>query len=151
MIKMKVEGLKELDDALSDLSLRHQKGIVRKALREAAEPIAEDARSKVAADSYHGGELLESIAVSTRLNRRQARQQRRQSQDFATVYVGPGERGPHGHLLEFGTAHSAPEPFMRPAFEANKMRAIDIIKKTLWEGIQRRVRLNARAAAKAQK
>jgi HK97 gp10 family phage protein len=69
---------------------------------------------------------------------------------FAEVYVGPDAEIFYAHLVEFGTAHSSPQPFMRPAFEQTKGKALDIIKSELGGEIDKAVaRMKRRAAKKA--
>ena len=40
-----------------------------------------------------------------------------------------GKRGSFAHLVEYGTAHSSPRAFMRPAFDANTSNVIEIFKR----------------------
>ena len=52
----------------------------------------------------------------------------------AEVYIGPA-RG-HGviryaHIVEFGSVHQSPHPYMRPAWDSQKARAFEIIKSEL--------------------
>jgi HK97 gp10 family phage protein len=150
-MSFKVEGFEGIEDNLKRISKRQSKYAMTQALKDAAEPIAEDARSTVLSNSYHGGELLESIAVSTRLNKRQGRIARRMGKDSVEVYVGPGERGPHGFLVEFGTEHSAPEPFMRPAFDSQKEKALSILVDRLRANIMTAIKRNEKKAVKAKK
>lgn len=35
----------------------------------------------------------------------------------------------YGRLQEFGTVHQAPQPFLRPAFDSNRMQAVQAMKK----------------------
>jgi histone H3/H4 len=44
---------------------------------------------------------------------------------------------PHGHLVEFGTVHSAAKPFLRPAVDESAQAAIDKLAENLWKGIAR--------------
>ena len=50
----------------------------------------------------------------------------------------------YGRLQEFGTVHHAPQPFLRPAFDNNRMRAVDEMKRVG----QRRIEAAAKKAAK---
>ena len=61
------------------------------------------------------------------------------------------EAGPEPQAVtqEFGTVNHPPHPFMRPAWLANKTRALDTMKKELWEEIQKAAARLARKAAKA--
>jgi len=46
----------------------------------------------------------------------------------------------YAHFIEFGTAKMAAKPFMRPAFDTNKERAVEVMKTTLAKGIERALR-----------
>lgn len=118
----------------------------RKLLRLAAKPVIKAIRSKVKVGSkphrrylkdgslaavYYPGNLKRSIRTLT-------------FKKSKSVFVGPklGKRGSsggtykgnkvdgyYGHMVEFGTVHSAPQPFMRPGFSASKGAAQRVITK----------------------
>lgn len=152
-MKIKVDGFEELDRALKDLGdEKATKRIARHALKKAAKPIANDAASSAPRDEddSDGIVLAESIRVSTKLNPRQKRiQKRHQDRGAVEVYVGvANEASAYGHHQEFGTEHHAPQPFLRPAWEAGKMRVLDTIKSELWAGIKRQARRSAKSSSK---
>lgn len=120
MTAWKVEGLRELEDALMALPRATARNVCRRALKKAAEPIAEKARAKAPVDE---SDLRDSIAVSERAVRNQ-------KQSAIEMHVGPG-RHPQGVLQEFGTYKEPAQPFMRPAWEAEKHQAMDTIVKEL--------------------
>lgn len=43
----------------------------------------------------------------------------------------------YAQFVEFGTAKMSARPFMRPAFDQNKERAVEVMKATLARGIER--------------
>jgi len=45
----------------------------------------------------------------------------------------------YAHMVEFGTRHSGARPFMRPAFDAEKDKAVDIFKRELKRLIERAI------------
>ena len=51
-------------------------------------------------------------------------------------------------LMEFGTRHQAPQPFMRPAWDAHKGRLVDDIGADMWVEIQKAVKRKAARDAK---
>lgn len=55
-----------------------------------------------------------------------------------------GEPYAEGIFQEFGTVHHAPQPFLRPAFDNNRMRAVEEMKRVG----QRRIEAAAKKAAK---
>src|SRR3546814_11688189 len=70
------------------------------------------------------GNLRESIDVSTRLARSQAGDKGALAP--VEMYVGPGQH-PQAITQEFGTFEEAAQPFMRPAWDAQRVHALDII------------------------
>lgn len=83
---VRIDGLKELETALSSLPRATGKKVARDVLKDAAEPMARSARQLAPKDEYH---LYESIDVSTRLNSRQRSLHRQEnSQSFQEMFVG---------------------------------------------------------------
>lgn len=163
---VRLEGFAELDAALEDLSKAAGKGVLRRALKKAAEPMAEKARAMVPRDK---GNLAKSITVSVKLAKRQAGIHRKMfTDDRASVemFLGPsynlGDGGRHGHLVEFGTAPhinggkfagtqhpgTAPQPFMRPAFDQDGQKMLDRLGKDLWIEIEKSIARAERKAAR---
>jgi len=146
-----VEGLRELDAALGELPKTTGKAVLRRVLKKAGQPIADDMRAKAPDDPVtHGNDLRSSIAVSTKLSKRQAKLHRKMFKNdkaSAEVFVGAGPL-PYAHLQEFGTAHHGPQAFARPAWDANKGRALDIIANDLGGGIMKAAKRLAKKAAR---
>ena len=163
--KVKVEGLKELDAALSEMKKAGAKAVSVRALKRAADPIAKDAKSRVHTAT---GRLRDSIGVSASLTTRQrkaagggAKAQagggyRSAAKDFVEVHVGPMTGGPFvkaptpaGLMEEFGTHNQPPHPFMRPAWDSGKDQALADIKDELATEIEKTRQRAARKALKA--
>lgn len=162
------EGFKELDAALTELPRATGKNVARKALFKAAEPIAEAARQNVAVRS---GKLQKSITVSTKLANkvgnaefaaamqsgqgkaaavaamRSARSASGGGSGRVEVHVGAGQL-PHAHLIEFGSSRQAPQPYLRPAFDAHSRGAVEILKVELRIEIDKAVARIARKQAR---
>lgn len=158
MSSFTVTGLRELDEALKNLTRSQSKSVSRQALTKSARPLLTAAR---AGAKKRSGKLRKSIRISTKLNARQRRMHRDLPGDV-TVFVGSS--APHAHLVEFGTSrHPAggrykgkmhpgtrPQPFMRPAWDATKMQVLDNLREEMWASIRRQVaRTAARRAARA--
>lgn len=143
---VKIEGLRELDQALGQLPKSTAKATLRKVLKEAGEPLAAQMRSLAPKFEHH---LEEGIDVGTRLTRRQRSLHKAEGggQDFAEAFVGTSN--PAGVQQEFGTGpgHKA-QPFARPAWDAQKNNVLHIITHRLWSAIEQAA---ARAAKKAAK
>jgi HK97 gp10 family phage protein len=123
----KVLGQKALIKAMQQIpySVKRDKFFMA-VFRAAAKPIIQAARSNINNDE---GDLKRSIkAFSTRASRR-----------LPALYVGPKATGGsakkndqrgggfYGAMVEYGTAHSQPNPFMRPAWESKQSQAGDIL------------------------
>lgn len=143
---IKIEGLKDLDAALSNLAdtygTKKVKPLLTRVLKKAGQPIADAGEAN--APRLHGG-LAESYTVTTKLSRRQKKLNKQAS--MVEVYVGPG---PHakGVQTEFGNAHQAPEPHLRPAFDAKAEESLGMIKDLLADDIARSTKRFERQAAK---
>ena len=61
-----------------------------------------------------------------------------------------GVNDPAGVQQEFGNEHNPPQPFARPAWDANKTRALDIIKDELGGEIMKAARRLAKKAARGK-
>lgn len=151
------EGAKELAASLSELTKATQRNVIKRILLGAGEPMAADA---AASAPVRKGRLRVSIGVGTKLSRRQSSIARADrgttakrvggafksaASKLVEVYVGAGpvrEAVPQ----EFGTFAHPPHPFMRPAWDANKMTALEYIKSNLGAEIERAA---ARARAKS--
>ena len=142
-LKVRVEGLREIEKALMQLKPATAKTVVRKALTKAAEPIAEDMRSKVRVDQ---GDLRDSVGVGTKLTRRQRALHKKGSP--VEVFAGAGGLA-QATTEEFGTLHVSPHPSLRPAWDAGKMPALETVKAELTDEIARRAARAERKAAKA--
>ena len=124
-----VIGQKELVRAMNAIPYTVKKDKFFMAVfRAAAKPIIQAARSKV---NIEEGDLKRSIkAFSTRASRR-----------WPGLYVGPKAKGGsskknnqrsggfYGAMVEYGTVHSDPHPFMRPAYEQKKGQGSEILLK----------------------
>ena len=141
---VKVEGLKELDAALSQFTPTKRRAIGRVALQNAGEITAKAARALVPVDT---GGLRESIDVSGTLSRAQKAEHTKQAEQER--FIGPDSR-PQGHLREFGGDGNPPQPFMRPAWDQTKEQVLDRIGDELWVGIEQAVASAARKALRGK-
>ena len=143
---VRVEGLRELDRALGQLPKSTAKAVSRQVLRDAAEPMARAARQLAPRDEYH---LYESIDVSTRLSRRQKAMHRETNSDtFAEMFMGTNN--PAGVQQEFGNERHGAQPFIRPAWDAEKQPTLERIADALWVRIAQAAQRLARKATKGK-
>lgn len=141
-ISLDFKGWRELERALYALGDdRVIRATMKRAMLEAAEPMARTARRNLMSVTKRGdGSLEESIDVGVRLNRRQAAERRsypgeRLDGTSVNVFVGAGKGGAQAHLIEFGTGprrnkkgasrgQISARPWMRPAWEAHKHQVL---------------------------
>ena len=142
-VSLNVKGWRELEQALYDLGNdRTIRATMKRAMLEAAEPMARAARANLASVTKRGdGSLEESIDVGVRLNRRQSGERRganahlKAKGTLVEVFVGAGKGGAQAHLIEFGTGTRSTKkganrgqvqarPFMRPAWESHKRQVL---------------------------
>ena len=169
----RLEGLKEIEEALKELPKATGRNVIRRALTQAAEPIATQAGS--AAPAGPTGTLKRSIVVSkvrftkgeagkaafaAALRRGASRKEAGQAAHEANanaggddvssgiVEIGPTLEAWYAHFVEFGTVHSRAKPFMRPAWETGKSQAAESIRELLKTEIQKAAERLAKKQAK---
>lgn len=155
-IRFHVTGQKELSRVFEQLPKSLADQVLRATARKAVKPVEQMAESLVPKDE---SELAQSITISTRLSKRQKQLFGRKGD--VVVHVGPSHpKGAHGHLVEFGTGARYQKttgryvgvmparPFMRPAWDANKMRVLETMRTEIWTVLRKAVqRLRKRAEA----
>lgn len=171
-ITVKVEGLKELEQSLTELTRATARNTLRRTLLKAGEPIAKTASELAPYDNSNPGRhLADTITVTTKAppnadvgraafasamragaTRGEAGQASRAARaanpdTFARVWVGPN-RHPKAITQEFGTYFHGPQPYMRPAWDAEQGAALDIIRRDLKAEIDKAVARARRRAAK---
>lgn len=142
-----------MERALGQLKRGTATGVVRRVLRKTLKPVAD------AADAS-----MFEIGITSRLTARQRRQARGDFvRSVVSMYVGPmdseGNGAPHAHLIEFGTAprfHKdgkfvgavMADPFMRPAWDAQRPDMLERLGRDIWAEIEKTVARAERRAAK---
>ena len=133
---VKIEGLSELLKGLEEFKKSTQPGILERAVKRAAKPVMETAKTLAPVDT---GALKKSITTKVVRNnagkaafaavmkgggsKSEAAAAAREANSAARA-VGSGPSAlvrvqaaaPHAHFAEWGTKHSAAHPFMGPAF-----------------------------------
>ena len=152
---MRIDGLKEVQNALKELPKEIQKRPLRSAVSAGAKVIADDAINK--APQGETGNLRKSIYryrsrsqsptgketflvgvrkgkakySNTSRNRRLGR--------VGKTYQTQGEAY-YWRFVEFGTSSQPARPFLRPAFENSKERAVQVMKERLGKAIETQAR-----------
>lgn len=179
--RVKIEGLRELEAALGELSKGTARGALRRALVKAAEPMRAAAEQNAPEDT---GGLKRGIQIGTRIAKtrgsdpggrafaatmaaggsradavralRDARRAHGVGESFAEVYLGPVRSNKKNSIKaivqEFGSSKQAPQPYMRPAFDSEALGVVNRIKGELNTEIGKSVRrVRARALRRASK
>ena len=144
---IRIDGLKELDEALSQLPKATAKSVLRRTAIRALAPVIADARARVPVDE---GDLKASLKVSTKLSKRQQRINAKsvaEGKSSVQLYAGAAAL-PHAHLVEFGTSTMAPQPFMRPAWDSKKGEVLELVRTELADEITKAAARAARKAAR---
>lgn len=146
--RVSVTGLKETVAALQELPRATARNVLRRALMKRAEPLVSLMRSYAPDDPSTSGkhDLRTNIAVGQRLSPRQARLHRRETKDekqFAEVFVGVTTMARQGLLMEFGTEHSAPQPFVRPGWDQGAGDVLQGLSSDIWQEIDKAARRRA--------
>lgn len=157
-ITVHVSGFKELGDALDEMKKTTAKGVMKRVLKKAAQPVADAAAAMAHAGTvtkpgHKAGRLRDSATVSDRLSRRQKRiHKKEESASFSEMFVG---FGPFTEAIteEFGTVRGVKaHPAMRPAWDSNKSGVLNSIKTDLANEIEKtRARAAKRTAAKLER
>lgn len=157
-MKIRVEGFRELERALSELPKTTGKNILRRIGRGALEPMAQIAAAKAPEES---GALAFSIAVSEKRTARARKSTTRRvapgvfrSDPKTSVEIAMGPAGGLGALYyatfqEFGTINAAAQPYMRPAWDSGAGRALEYVKDNLKAEIDKAAARLARKRARA--
>lgn len=142
-MKVKIEGLRELENALKQLPQATGKNVVSRTLIKAAKPFVEAIK---AAAPVKTGSLKESAKVGKKLSRRQRQQHKKMFQNdkaSVEVFAGPGTQ-PQAITQEFGAYGKDPKAFVQPAWDTTKQTVLDSIKTEMWSEIEKAARRLAR-------
>lgn len=166
---VKIEGLKDLQEALKEFSKATAGNILKRAVMAGGAEVADEAVRRA---PKRTGTLKTEIKVSkakiinpgtsayaqairetgdkaiAAAAARAANRAAGGSGRSAVCHVGPTKRAGQGILQEFGTAHHPPQPFMRPAWDSKGTVAAEAIRDTLAEGIEKATQRAARKAAR---
>lgn len=156
--RLHIAGAKEMEQLLRQLPQQLARQTLTAALREAAQPVLEEARrlAPVGTESKgrvrlrrskkgkvsisHYGKLKPSLRIATVPASR--------TPHSATVVVTVGKAF-WGMFLEFGTRHMKKQPFLRPAFEARQREALNRLGQALGERIEKAAKKLAGPYAKS--
>lgn len=161
---VKVEGLRELENALRELPKATGKNALRRALKKAGAPILSDMKAKAPRDK---GILVRKLAESGQLSRNERGEggpeflgldadgrkifSKQDARNFVEIHIGAsGEKQsyPVAFWAEFGTNDTAAHPFARPSWDGNKEAALASVATSLKIEIEKAAARRARKLAK---
>ena len=140
---MKIKGLRQLERAMRKLPGKVAVKVARGATLSGANIIKKEAKLRApirTVGTYKkrgSGKNVSYISWPGNLSESIIARQNKKGSGFIQYGVGTNDKGFYGHMVEFGTEHSAPHPFMRPAFDAKKQDAVKKIEQRLWAGLKR--------------
>jgi HK97 gp10 family phage protein len=123
------DSLKLMKEQFSRLNDVYQLRALQSAIRAAAKPMHEAARTRAQSFAYTG-DLAEDLTIKSIRGRRKV----------VEAQIGvprTSSRKSLVHLIEKGTSHSVARPFLRPAFEEKKQASADVFKTQLVRNMSR--------------
>lgn len=130
---IEVSGLRELGESMRSLSAKVSTRIAVSATGAAAGIVKKATISNITRNpSVDTGSLRDSVIV-----KKLPKGQSQVTSEHIVTFRGRGKpynkkgqriaRAPHAHLVEFGTVNMPAEPSLRPAFDTEKRRAVDVM------------------------
>lgn len=155
-ITVEVKGLKELEQKLAQLPAAVGYKALSGALMSAGNEIAKEAKRlapKGSVEHYLGtkakakGKKAEPGNLRAHIRRTKVKE----TKYSAEVRIGWTSKAFYGQFVEFGTARQPARPFLRPAFEAKKEKALEVFKKRLAVLIEKQAEKLAREGSHARR
>ena len=133
MIKMEVQGLKELEQTLLSLGEKVAVKVLSAAGKEAMQVVKEDMQQHAGYDeSSTGSHMRDSIKTTSRNRMKDGRWP-----TVVTIRVGPSkEHSMKALAQEFGTVKQVASPFMRPALDHNRAKILRVLAVSIRDGIE---------------
>lgn len=149
-------GFRELEAELARLPKATGKNVLRRVAKGALQPMAETAAAKA---PKRTGELAYSIVVSEKRTKRAKKSTaqfvggkfRASASTGIAMAMGPSKAGgvlSYATFDEFGTVDTPAFAYMRGAWDAGAVQALEYVKDNLWAAIQK---ASAKVAAKLAK
>lgn len=126
MASIELEGVDEILNKLQSIGANVGR-LENKALKNAAEPVLEDAKRNVPIKT---GKLKKGLKITN--------VKRKEGAKYILVGVDRGDNSEifYGKFIEFGTSKMPAKPFLQPAYEKNKDNIKRTIAETLKEGLK---------------
>lgn len=138
---IEVSGLRELGESMRSLSAKVSTRIAVSATGAAAGIVKKATVSTITGNPSVDTVSLRDSVIVKKLPKGQSQVTSEHIVTFrgrGKPYNKKGQRialAPHAHLVEFGTVNMPAEPSLRPAFDTEKRRAVDVMADRLRKGI----------------
>ncbi|WP_147564950.1 HK97-gp10 family putative phage morphogenesis protein [Clostridium tyrobutyricum] len=128
MASIELTGVDEILNKLQSIGANVSR-LENKALKNAAEPVLEDAKATNAFKD-RSGKLRKGLKITS--------VKKKEGIKYILVGVDRGDNSEvfYGKFVEFGTSKMPARPFLQPAYEKNKQNIKRIIAETLKEGLK---------------
>ncbi|WP_373181213.1 HK97-gp10 family putative phage morphogenesis protein [Clostridium butyricum] len=128
MANIELEGVDEILNKLQSIGVNVGK-LENKALKNAAEPVLEDAKA-TSAFNDRSGKLRKGLKITN--------VKKKEGAKYILVGIDKSDNSNiyYGKFIEFGTSKMSARPFMQPAYEKNKDNIKRTIAETLKEGLK---------------
>jgi HK97 gp10 family phage protein len=145
-VSVTLQGSADLMKRLRELPEAVGVTVQRNALIAGAEPMRAHAAALAPRDSQSSGpHLADNIVIGVQSKRKlkTAGFSAAEEDVFGAgpvVEVGPALQPSdhfYGYFQEYGTIHHAAQPFMRPAFDAQKQTSLNVVLASLWAAIRK--------------
>ncbi|WP_411679850.1 HK97-gp10 family putative phage morphogenesis protein [Clostridium thailandense] len=126
MASIELTGVDEILNKLQQMGANVGR-LENKALKNAAEPVLEDAKANV---PVRTGKLKKGLKITN--------VKKKDGMKYILVGVDRGDNSEvfYGKFIEFGTSKMTARPFLQPAYEKNKNKIQKAIAETLKEGLK---------------
>jgi len=125
-----------------DMDSKEGANSVRRAAREAMQPVLEDAIADAPQDT---GNLKENIKMTAKLGRKKS------DKSAVTVQVGTTRKAKYAIHQEYGTSEIEAQPFLRPALQKNEEKVVDGLKGSLSRNLEKSIKKVQRRKARLAK
>ncbi|AOR22730.1 hypothetical protein BGI42_02945 [Clostridium taeniosporum] len=128
MASMELQGVDEILNKLQSMGTNVSR-LENKALRNAAEPVLEDAKATNAFND-RSGKLRKGLKITN--------VKKKEGVKYILIGIDKSDNSKiyYGKFLEFGTSKMPAKPFLQPAYEKNKDNIKRTIAETLKEGLK---------------
>jgi HK97 gp10 family phage protein len=138
---MRVEGIKAVEKTLRDVSPAEGRRIARRTVTRVAREVRDKVRQRAPKDE---GNLRKAI----KSRRAKGSRDRAEAEIWVDKGGGPSGKGYHWHLIEFGTAKMAAQPFTVPTIQEMRPEVPKIYEREWWPQYEKEMVKRAKKQAK---